>query len=76
MGLVGIISLNIHNDQFFREIPSQDYSSCRSVSCLTFQNRKVGLEQIIQQCAFSCILSSDDGDRKVILVAIFKRRDD
>lgn len=76
MGLVGIISFNIHNDQFFLEIPSQDYSSSGSVARFTLQNRKTGLEQVIQQCTFSRILSSNDGDCKIILIAITKRRDD
>ena len=76
MSLVGIIPFNIHDDKFLLEIPSQHYSSCSSVTCLALQNRKAGLEQVIQQCTFSCILSSNDGDCKIILIAVTKRRDD
>lgn len=48
MSLIGIITFNIHDDQFFLDIPSQHHSSSGSITCLTLQYRKTGLKEVVQ----------------------------
>lgn len=76
MRLVGIIAFNIHDQQAFGVVASQDDSSRGPVASLALQYCEAGLEEIVEQGALACVLGADDGHREVVLIAGSEGRDD
>ena len=68
--LIRVVSFNIHHDELLAVVAAQNDPAGRPMPGLSLQHRKLGPEEMVEECAFACILGSDDGDSVVLLAAV------
>ena len=72
MVLPGVVTLYIHEDEIFLVIFAEDDTSGGSSAGFGLQHFEVGLEEIIEKGAFTAVLTSNDSDSEIILLAVLE----
>ena len=70
--LPGVVALYVHEDEIFLEIFAEDDPAGGSSTGLGLQHFKVGLEEVIKKGAFTAVLTSDDSNSEIILLAVLE----
>lgn len=73
MVFVGVVTFDVHDYEVGGMVAAEDDASGGAATREAFEYFEIGLEEVVEKGAFACILGSDDGDGKVILVAVFER---
>jgi hypothetical protein len=68
--LIGIVALDVEDDQGKTTIAAEDDAAGGSAAGQSFEHFEVGTEEVVEEGAFACVLTADDGDGEVLLAAV------